>query len=79
MQARMNNPAMRVPGAFDALMALATAARNGGLPKSTAGLVHLRALGRKSACWIISHRPLPSDQVAFGLAVGAPIVALIVQ
>ena len=69
MQARMNNPAMRVPGAFDALMALATAARNGGLPKSTTpGWSPVRALGRKSACWIISHRPLPSDQVAFGLA-----------
>jgi AhpD family alkylhydroperoxidase len=43
MQARMANPALNVPGAFDAMQALATAARQGGLPQTTAELVHLRA------------------------------------
>ena len=40
MQVRMANPAMSVPGAFDALTALASAAGSGGLPESTAELVH---------------------------------------
>lgn len=43
MHARMANPALSVPGAFDALQALATAAGQGGLPQVTAELVHLRA------------------------------------
>jgi AhpD family alkylhydroperoxidase len=43
MQARMANPALSVPGAFDALQALAKAARQGGLPPAMAELVHLRA------------------------------------
>ena len=43
MQARMANPALSVPGAFDALQALAAAAGQGGLPETTAELVHLRA------------------------------------
>jgi AhpD family alkylhydroperoxidase len=43
MQARMANPALSVPGAFDAMQALATAAGQGGLPHAIAGLVHLRA------------------------------------
>jgi AhpD family alkylhydroperoxidase len=43
MQARMANPALNVPGAFDAMQALATAAGQGGLPQATTGLVHLRA------------------------------------
>ena len=54
MQARMTNPAMSVPGAFDALMALATAARKGGLPESTAGLVHLRA-SQINSCGVCVH------------------------
>jgi AhpD family alkylhydroperoxidase len=43
MQARMKNPALSVPGAYDALQALAKAAREAGLPETTAELVHLRA------------------------------------
>jgi AhpD family alkylhydroperoxidase len=43
MQARMGNPAMVVPGAMNALVALAEAAKQGGVPASTLELVHLRA------------------------------------
>jgi AhpD family alkylhydroperoxidase len=43
MQARMANPALSVPGAFDAIQALAKAAAQGSLPQVTAGLAHLRA------------------------------------
>jgi AhpD family alkylhydroperoxidase len=42
-QARMTNIAMLVPDAFQALQALATSARNGGLSETTALLVQLRA------------------------------------
>jgi alkylhydroperoxidase family enzyme len=43
MQARMKNPAMIIPGAMEALQALAKAAEQGGVPKKTLDLVHLRA------------------------------------
>ena len=43
MQARMKNPASVVPGAMQALLALAAAAQKGGVPKRTLDLVHLRA------------------------------------
>jgi AhpD family alkylhydroperoxidase len=43
MQARMKNPAFVVPGAMQALQALAVAAQKGGVPKRTLDLVHLRA------------------------------------
>lgn len=43
MQSRMNHPAMLIPGAMDALMAFGKSAENGGLPRKTIGLVHLRA------------------------------------
>jgi AhpD family alkylhydroperoxidase len=43
MEARISNPAMSVPGALDALQALAAAGRKGGLPRATVDLVHLRA------------------------------------
>src|SRR5262249_12682537 len=43
MQARMNNPAMIVPGAMEALQALGKAAEQSSLPARTLGLVHLRA------------------------------------
>ena len=43
MQARMGNPAVIVPDAMEALMALGTAAKKGGVPSRTLDLVHLRA------------------------------------
>jgi AhpD family alkylhydroperoxidase len=43
MQARMNNPAMVIPNAMNALLALTKATRNGSVPEKTLELVHLRA------------------------------------
>ena len=43
MQARMNHPAIIIPEAMQALMALATSAKKGGVPPRTFELVHLRA------------------------------------
>src|SRR6266702_6836358 len=43
MQARMKQPAMIIPGAMEALQSLAKAAEQGGVPKKTLDLVHLRA------------------------------------
>ena len=41
MQARMKNPALIIPGALEALQALAKAAEKGGVPRRTVELVHL--------------------------------------
>ena len=43
MQPRMTNPAMVVPDALQALLALGKSAKKGGVPSRTAFLVHLRA------------------------------------
>lgn len=43
MQARMNNPALVLPGAVAALQEVGRTAENTGLPASTVHLVHLRA------------------------------------
>ncbi|HVA64056.1 MAG TPA: carboxymuconolactone decarboxylase family protein [Terriglobales bacterium] len=43
MPARINNIAMMVPEALQALMALGAASEKGGMPQRTLGLVHLRA------------------------------------
>jgi AhpD family alkylhydroperoxidase len=43
MQARINNPAMTIPGAFEALQAVSAAAGQSDLPRTTVELVHLRA------------------------------------
>jgi AhpD family alkylhydroperoxidase len=43
MHARMSNPAMFVPDAMPALMALAKAVEKSGVPRRTLDLVHLRA------------------------------------
>jgi AhpD family alkylhydroperoxidase len=43
MQARMNNPAMIIPQAMQALHALGTATEKNGVPATTIGLVQLRA------------------------------------
>jgi AhpD family alkylhydroperoxidase len=43
MQARIENPAMSVPGALDALQKLGASATTSGIPETTLYLVHLRA------------------------------------
>lgn len=43
MQARIDNPALTLPGAMAALQKLGTAARGGGLPATTLYLIELRA------------------------------------
>jgi AhpD family alkylhydroperoxidase len=43
MQARMSNPAMIIPDAMQALLALNASAEKSGVPSRTLGLVHLRA------------------------------------
>ena len=43
MQSRMNNPAMIVPDAMLALQALASSAKQGGVPSETIELIQLRA------------------------------------
>jgi AhpD family alkylhydroperoxidase len=43
MQARMGNPAMVVPDAMQALMALGASVKNADVPSRTLGLVYLRA------------------------------------
>ena len=43
MQPRMNNPALTLPGAMQALQALGTAARKSGLPATTLYLIEARA------------------------------------
>ncbi len=43
MQARSNNPAMIIPEAMQALLALGAAAKKGGVPSRTLDLVYLRA------------------------------------
>ena len=43
MQARMKNPAMIVPGAMEALLALNTATEKVGVPAKTIGLIQVRA------------------------------------
>lgn len=43
MQARMKNPAMVIPEAMQALMALGAAAKKSSVPEKTLHLVHLRA------------------------------------
>ena len=52
MQARMDNPATLLPGALPAILDLAKATKQGGVPESTLELVHLRAsqINGCSAC-----------------------------
>jgi AhpD family alkylhydroperoxidase len=54
MQARIKNPALSVPGAFDALQALAKAVRKGGISEVTAELVNLRA-SQINGCSVCLH------------------------
>ena len=52
MQARMKNPAMIIPDAWQAISALQAATGQGGVPPATLSLVHLRAsqINGCSAC-----------------------------
>jgi AhpD family alkylhydroperoxidase len=43
MRARINNPALKVPGALAALQQFGTSATHAGIPETTLYLVHLRA------------------------------------
>jgi AhpD family alkylhydroperoxidase len=55
MQARMANPALSLPGAFDALQALAKSAdTGGGISHTPAELVHLRA-SQINGCSVCVH------------------------
>jgi AhpD family alkylhydroperoxidase len=60
MQARMNNVAMLVPGALEALQALSQAAGHAGIPEATVDLVHFRAsqINGCSVCVDIHSRQL---------------------
>ena len=74
MEARMTNPALSVPGALDALQALATAAGHGGVPETTVQMVHLRAsqINGCSVCVQMHARDLKkageSDERIWGVA-----------
>jgi AhpD family alkylhydroperoxidase len=54
MQARMDNPALILPDAMHALQALSRAADQGGLPKETRDLAHLRA-SQINGCSVCVH------------------------
>src|SRR5438046_9197715 len=54
MQARMSHPAMTVPGAMQALIALAASAKQAGVPPRTLELVHLRA-SQINGCSVCVH------------------------
>lgn len=43
MDPRMKNPAMNLPGAFEALMAVSKSVEKGGVPRTTLELVNMRA------------------------------------
>jgi AhpD family alkylhydroperoxidase len=63
MQARMKHPAMTVPGAMQALQALAASAEKAGPPKRVLELVHLRAsqINGCSVCVDMHARNLRKD------------------
>ena len=74
MQPRMSNPALTVPGALQALLALSSAASKAGVPSRTLDLVHLRAsqINGCSVCVDMHARDLKkageSDERVFGVA-----------
>src|SRR5262245_61818106 len=74
MQARMKNPAVIVPDAMPALLALGKAAQKGGVPSRTLLLVHLRAsqINGCSVCVDMHSRELKraseTDERLFGVA-----------
>ena len=70
----MNHPAMTLPGAMPALIALATSAQKAGVPKTTIDLAHLRAsqINGCSLCVELHSRDLQksgeSDERIFAVA-----------
>jgi len=60
MQARITNPALKVPGALEALQQLGASATMAGIPETTLYLVHLRAsqINGCSVCVDIHSREL---------------------
>src|SRR5262245_10719437 len=74
MQARMKNPAMIIPEAMQALLALNAATEKGGVPGPTLGLVHLRAsqINGCSVCvdmgWRMLRNAGESDERLFAVA-----------
>ena len=73
-QPRMENPALKISGAMDALLALSKAASKTGVPKTTHDLVHLRAsqINGCSVCVDMHARDLKrageSDERLFAVA-----------
>ena len=63
MQARMKNPAMIIPDAMQALLALAKSAEQSGVPSKTLGLVHLRVsqINGCSVCVDMSRLKKPGE------------------
>src|SRR5437667_726771 len=73
MQARMKNPAMIIPGAMEALQALAKSAQQAGVSQRTLDLVHLRAsqINRCSVCVDMGFRfkkPEETEERLFAVA-----------
>lgn len=64
MQARMKHPAMILPAAMEALQNLAKAAEQGGVPKRTLDLVHLRTsqINGCSVCVDMGYRFKTADE-----------------
>jgi alkylhydroperoxidase family enzyme len=64
MQARIKNPAMVLPGAVELLRSLAKTSEQGGVPKKTLDLVHLRAsqINGCSVCVDLSFRFKQPDE-----------------
>ena len=54
----MKNPALIIPGALEALQALAKAAEKGGVPKRTLELVHLR-VSQINGCSVCADMSFP--------------------
>ena len=67
MEARMNHPAMILPGAMPALQALGAAVEQGGLPKGLIELINLRASQINGCSFCIDmHTRDARKHVAFG-------------
>ena len=73
LTARMKNPAMVIPEAMQAIMALGKAAEASGVSKTTLALVHLRAsqINGCSVCVDLSHRFHKEESLERLMAVAA--------